>query len=242
MQGEHAQGAGRRSASARSARRGSGGARRPAFLGAARAGGDHVGRARRAGSRPQPAACGRSGCSPAIAWSHMPNIPETLIAFLAVASIGASGRAPRPEFGPRTVVDRLAQIEPSGAHRRRLPLRAARTSTTAPSYRASSGAAQRAPRRRRAPPRSRSGRGTIPRSTGRRHGPSCGPSREAGLTFEPVPFQPSALILLSSGTTGYPRPSSTGHGGILLEHLKCWTLQIDAHLGDAASGSPRPAG
>src|SRR5580692_5949955 len=44
--------------------------------------------------------------------AYMPNIPETLIAFLACASIGAIWSCAAPEFGARSVVDRFAQIEP----------------------------------------------------------------------------------------------------------------------------------
>ncbi len=44
--------------------------------------------------------------------AYMPNIPETLIAFLATASIGAIWSSAAPEFGARSVVDRFAQIEP----------------------------------------------------------------------------------------------------------------------------------
>ena len=42
----------------------------------------------------------------------MPNIPETLVAFLATASIGAIWSSAAPEFGARSVIDRFAQIEP----------------------------------------------------------------------------------------------------------------------------------
>ena len=42
----------------------------------------------------------------------MPNIPETLVAFLASASVGAIWSCAAPEFGARSVVDRFAQIEP----------------------------------------------------------------------------------------------------------------------------------
>ena len=42
----------------------------------------------------------------------MPNIPETIAAFLATASIGAVWSSAAPEFGARSVVDRFAQIEP----------------------------------------------------------------------------------------------------------------------------------
>jgi acetoacetyl-CoA synthetase len=44
--------------------------------------------------------------------AYMPNIPETLIAFLASASIGAIFSSAAPEFGARSVIDRFAQIEP----------------------------------------------------------------------------------------------------------------------------------
>jgi acetoacetyl-CoA synthetase len=44
--------------------------------------------------------------------AYMPNIPETIVAFLAVASIGAIWSSAAPEFGARSVIDRFAQIEP----------------------------------------------------------------------------------------------------------------------------------
>src|SRR3954463_16414356 len=44
--------------------------------------------------------------------AYLPNIPETLVAFLATASLGAIWASVSPEFGARSVIDRLAQIEP----------------------------------------------------------------------------------------------------------------------------------
>ncbi len=44
--------------------------------------------------------------------AYMPNLPETLVAFLASASVGAIWSCAAPEFGARSVVDRFAQIEP----------------------------------------------------------------------------------------------------------------------------------
>ncbi len=44
--------------------------------------------------------------------AYMPNIPETIAAFLAAASIGAVWSSAAPEFGARSVIDRFAQIEP----------------------------------------------------------------------------------------------------------------------------------
>src|SRR5437762_9743333 len=44
--------------------------------------------------------------------SYMPNIPQTLMAFLACASIGAVWSSCSPDFGTSSVIDRFAQIEP----------------------------------------------------------------------------------------------------------------------------------
>src|SRR3954452_20465168 len=44
--------------------------------------------------------------------AYMPNMPETVAAFLACASIGATWSSCSPDFGARSVVDRFAQIEP----------------------------------------------------------------------------------------------------------------------------------
>src|SRR6202044_3835340 len=46
--------------------------------------------------------------------AYLPNIPETLVAFIATASLGAIWAACAPEFGARSVIDRFAQIEPKG--------------------------------------------------------------------------------------------------------------------------------
>ena len=44
--------------------------------------------------------------------AYMPNIPETVAAFLACASIGAVWSSAAPEFGARSVIDRFSQVEP----------------------------------------------------------------------------------------------------------------------------------
>ena len=44
--------------------------------------------------------------------AYMPNIPEAIVAFLASASIGAVWSSCSPDFGPASVIDRFAQIEP----------------------------------------------------------------------------------------------------------------------------------
>ncbi|MBW7905557.1 MAG: acetoacetate--CoA ligase [Phycisphaerae bacterium] len=44
--------------------------------------------------------------------AYMPNIPETIVAMLATASIGAIWSSCSPDFGAQAVVDRFGQIEP----------------------------------------------------------------------------------------------------------------------------------
>ena len=44
--------------------------------------------------------------------SLMPNVPETVVASLATASIGAIWSACSPEFGIPSVIERFRQIEP----------------------------------------------------------------------------------------------------------------------------------
>src|SRR5919107_3940691 len=44
--------------------------------------------------------------------AYLPNVPDTIAAFLATASLGAVWSSAAPEFGARSVCDRFGQIEP----------------------------------------------------------------------------------------------------------------------------------
>jgi len=43
---------------------------------------------------------------------YVPNIAEAIVAFLATASLGATWASCAPEFGARSVIDRLTQLAP----------------------------------------------------------------------------------------------------------------------------------
>jgi acetoacetyl-CoA synthetase len=52
------------------------------------------------------------------------------------------------------------------------------------------------------------------------------------LTFEAVPADHPLYVLFSSGTTGLPKPIIHGHGGIVAEHLKVLSLHQDLRPDD----------
>jgi acetoacetyl-CoA synthetase len=163
---------------------------------------------------------------------YLPNLPQTVVAFLAAASVGAVWSVCPAELSSRGVIERFHQIGPKvlfavrsyrygGKTHDRSPVLAEIVAglPTLEQLVLIPGPADPAP------PAWREG---VTVSSWTDHLAENPPE----LKFEEVPFEHPLWILYSSGTTGAPKAIVQGHGGILLEHLKALSLHFDLRAGD----------
>ena len=165
--------------------------------------------------------------------AYLPNIPETMVAFLATVSIGGVWSVCAPDMGTTAVLDRFRQIEPKvliacdGVHLRRTRLRPPRGGGRAARGAAHGDARDRAhqPGRGGADATGGAGRRRAVRSF------AAVTARDDADTaaFEPqwLPFDHPLWIVYSSGTTGLPKPIVHGHGGTVIVALALKVLHND---------------
>ncbi len=147
----------------------------------------------------------------------MPNIPETVVAMLATASIGAVWSSCSPDFGASGVLDRFGQIAP-------------KVLITADGYRYGGKSIDSLSRVRELLPMLPSVERVVVVPNLVEPGPPLEdaiPWREAvqrgagaPLRFARLPFDHPLYVMYSSGTTGLPKCMVHGAGGTLLQHLK----------------------
>ena len=159
--------------------------------------------------------------------AYLPNIPETLIAFLATASIGAVWSVCAPDMAAPAVIDRFKQIEPriliacagvtyaGRRHDRREVIDELRRSLPSVEHVIVQGAIQ--------------GDGTPAAGSDALLSTILLATGAEVDAFEPdwLPFDHPLWIVYSSGTTGLPKPIVHGHGGVILVALPLNVLHND---------------
>ncbi len=161
---------------------------------------------------------------------YLPNLPETMVAMLATAALGAIWTSTSPDFGTDSVIERFGQTRP-------------KVLFSADGYRYNGKVHDSSDKARTIVAAIDSiehwvqipyvGSHRLTPEDQVQHWPQW-LARYAGqpLCFTPMPFNAPLYVLYSSGTTGQPKCIIHSAGGTLLNHLKEHQLHCDIHPGD----------
>ncbi len=162
---------------------------------------------------------------------YLPNMPETIVAMLATASLGAIWSSASPDFGVQGVLDRFGQIAPKvfvcvdgywyNGKAVDCQEKNAEVAALLPSVVQTVvvGYLSETP-------------DVAAIRNGVRYADFVGEYGAAEVSFERLPFSHPLFIMFSSGTTGVPKCIVHCHGGALLQHLKEQQLHSDVKPGD----------
>ncbi len=162
---------------------------------------------------------------------YMPNMPETIIAMLAAASIGAVWSSCSPDFGVQGVLDRFGQIKPKllitvdgyfyNGKRHDMSGKVRDVLAGLPSLRATIVV----PYTSETPDISDLNGVVLLADFTADFNP-------ADIEFAQLPFDHPLFVMYSSGTTGAPKCIVHGAGGTLIQHAKEHALHCDIRNGD----------
>jgi acetoacetyl-CoA synthetase len=147
----------------------------------------------------------------------MPNIPETIIAMLATASLGAIWSSCSPDFGINGVLDRFSQIEPTiliaadGYYYK---------GKAFDSLKKLAGILHKLPSIQKTIIVNYINQGDISVISNAVRWTEFTDTDAKELEFVQVPFDHPLYIMYSSGTTGKPKSIVHSVGGTLIQHLK----------------------